>query len=365
MKKLFFAFTVAFLLFLPCSKAQFDFRPGYLILNSGDTLHTEIGFRGDKLMALEVKYRDAEGKVQSYDPGEIKGYRMEDNRYFVSKRLEGRMYFAEFLVDGILDIYYLRGEDSDKYYAEKDGAPLTEIKFEEGIRKRKADNIEEKYKTTFHVGILKKMTEETPEIHNRIERMERPKHNNLVKVAEAYHDIVCTDGTECLTYYQKPPAFKVLAEIHAGRTELLRVDDDEVIQSYFAPGIILNVGLPRTHEKFALRLGALFVDGELIGSDRTIIKIPLQVQYLGTQGFFRPNIAYGLYTYGRGLQSGFGFAEGFTANFRAGCHLALSEKMFVSLGGEFEFLTHKLALFAKELNDPVSFNVGLGFVYGF
>ena len=50
-------------------------------------------------------------------------------KYFVSKKVDRKLYFMEFLVDGVVDIYYLRDIDAgDKYYIQSEG----EVELKEG-----------------------------------------------------------------------------------------------------------------------------------------------------------------------------------------------------------------------------------------
>ena len=42
--------------------AQTDFRPGYIIENSGDTIHGEIDYRGDILMGNVCRFKDVNEK---------------------------------------------------------------------------------------------------------------------------------------------------------------------------------------------------------------------------------------------------------------------------------------------------------------
>lgn len=60
-------------------KAQSDFRPGYIIQNSGDTLYGQIDYRGDLLMGSVCKFKGAVDTTQAYAPSDIMAYRFIDS----------------------------------------------------------------------------------------------------------------------------------------------------------------------------------------------------------------------------------------------------------------------------------------------
>ena len=59
--------------------AQTDFRPGYVIGFSGDTLYGEIDYRGDLLMGSLCKYKSPDGTITEYTPYDIAALEIEYN----------------------------------------------------------------------------------------------------------------------------------------------------------------------------------------------------------------------------------------------------------------------------------------------
>ena len=114
--------------------AQTDFRPGYVINMNGDTLQGDIDYRGDLIMSELCKYRDKDYSIKNYSPNDIIAFRFINGKYYVSKKINNRPVFLEYLIKGKLNIYYNRDEKGDHYYIDKQDAKLTEIQYEEGIK---------------------------------------------------------------------------------------------------------------------------------------------------------------------------------------------------------------------------------------
>ena len=76
--------------------AQNDFRAGYIITNSNDTVFGEIDYRGDILMGKLCKFK-TNGNIVDYLPSQISAYRFRtmENILF-QKNLMVPKYFCSF-----------------------------------------------------------------------------------------------------------------------------------------------------------------------------------------------------------------------------------------------------------------------------
>jgi hypothetical protein len=309
------------LLFTGFSHAQTDFRPGYVIKPGGDTLFGEIDYRSDLLMGevCRFKINDKENEIR-YSPDDIIGYRFIDSKYYISKEVNGKRLFLEFLIKGKVSIYYLRDNNGDHYFIEKEGIRITEIPYKQEIR-HKGDT-DYFYESTEHIGVMKYYMLDAPEFQSRIERMGKPEHKNLIKLAEDYHNKVCKDES-CVIYEKKIPLFKISMEIVGGiyyhnfdysgdpRTYI-------IIKKYLQTGVITNLCMPRTSENLYFRSGiiysnvdayktteSLYFDGTgyhtlIEKSDnfkKSLFEIPLQLEYIYPKGIVRPKFAYGINIY--------------------------------------------------------------------
>ena len=298
--------------------AQTDFRPGYVIKPSGDTLFGKIDYRGDLLMGevCRFKINDKENEIR-YSPDDIIGYRFNNSKYYISKEVKGKRLFLEFLIKGKVSIYYLRDNNGDHYFIEKDGVRITEIPYKEEIR-HKGDTAYF-YESTEHIGIMKYYMQDAPEFQSRIERMGKPEHKNLIKLAEDYHYKVCKDES-CIIYEKKKPLFKISLEIVGGIVFLSYGNSGDpgthiIGKKYLQTGVITNICMPRTSENLYFRSGIIYsnveaykihmqfyTDGsyDWVQTDNykmSLFEIPLQLEYIYPKGIVRPKFAYGINLY--------------------------------------------------------------------
>lgn len=252
------------------ANAQSDFRHGYIINNAGDTVVGKIDYRGDLLMCSVCTFKNNNKVVKQYSPIDIKAFRFLDSKYYVSREVGEKIVFLEYLIKGEVNIYYLRDDAGDHYYIDKDSSRLTEIPYKEEIK-----TIDHKLmlsKSKNHVGLLSYYMQDAPELQARIERLKKPEHQNLIKIANEYHNAICTDH-ECLIFERKIPLFKVSLELFTGTTSIKNATSTNY-------GGYLYIWVPRSSEKIFFKTGLtrleIYGDGRRIGG----YKIPLHFQYI-------------------------------------------------------------------------------------
>lgn len=275
------------LLFLSISiHAQTDFRKGYVVTINNDTLFGEVDYRKDLLMGKVCRFRLNEKSPDlRYSPLDIIEYRFIDSKYYVSKDIDGKKAFLEFLLKGQVNLYYLNDEKGEHYYLEKEGVPLTEIPYEEGIRYK--DNNRYFYTSTKHIGILNYFMQETPELRESIEKMGKPQHDNMISLAENYHNIVCKDQS-CVIYEKPIPLFQFAIEPVFG------VAKYTIFKNFLAEfGSNLYIWIPQTSENLFLKTGVVYQRINELGEKYNIFKIPLQIQYLYHAKKFQPKASFG------------------------------------------------------------------------
>lgn len=198
--------------------AQRNFQAGYYITTQFDTVYGEIDNRGDLRNCHICTFRPGEGMEEiSLEPGDIYAYRFSDGgKYYISKELqideEERSVFLEFLVNGISNLYYYRGEATNKYYLESAEGLFTElsndwIEFEkDGVRYGRYTNL--------FVGQMKASFGDCPEIQSGLE-LAKFTHKSLISLTSRYHDYVCDDGL-CIRYEKPIPVIRVSGGPYAG-----------------------------------------------------------------------------------------------------------------------------------------------------
>jgi hypothetical protein len=265
--------------------AQTDFRPGYIIKETGDTIFGDIDYRGDLLMGSICRFRVNESEITNYYPNDISAFRFIDSKYYVSREINNKKVFMEYLIKGEVNIYYLRDETGDHYYIDKEDVRLTEIPYEKSIRI--VDDKEMLYESTLHMGFLKYYMKEAPELESKIQSIRKPDHRNLIKLAEDYHYAVC-DSEECLIYEKKLPFLKVSISPFLGWTKYK--GPDKLVPEF---GGYLYLWAPRTSEKVFFKTGLAYnrltVDGEV----SNIYKIPVHIQYIYRAHWIQPEVSGG------------------------------------------------------------------------
>lgn len=190
-------------------KAQSDFRNGYVIKNNNDTIYGLIDYKGNKANAKKCIFRkDINSEKQVFNPDEIKGFRFINSKYYISKTInignETEQLFLEYLINGIIDIYYYRDDNGEHYLVDNGRDNLIELKNEEkeiiiGDTRYVKESKE-------YIGILKVTFKESPMVSKRVENISL-NHKSLINITHDYHNQVCTDE-ECIIYEKKLPKVK-------------------------------------------------------------------------------------------------------------------------------------------------------------
>lgn len=272
--------------------AQTNFRPGYVIKTIGDTLIGEIDYRGDYLMGevCRFKLKDTDEEFK-YSPDDIISYRFDESKYFVSKELNMKRVFMEFLIKGKINIYYLRDHDGDHYFLEKEGIGINEIPYEEGIKYKGTARYF--YQSNKYKGILNYYMQDASEFQSRIAKLGKPDHFSLVKLAEDYHNKICKDES-CIIYEKKIPPIKLSFEPLIGFEKFNQPYSN--IGSVYEFGANLFIQLTRDNENLYFKTGIFYAFNDSIH----LYKVPLQFQYLFPSKQFRPkvNIGFNIYKLG-------------------------------------------------------------------
>jgi hypothetical protein len=275
--------------------AQTDFRTGFIIENSGDTLFGEIDYRGDLLMSSVCKFKDYNNNVHEYFPSDIKAFRFIGSKYYVSREVNDKKVFLEYLINGEINIYYLRDDDGDHYYLDKKDIRLTEISYEEGIKQ--VNNKQVFYKSTKHYGLLRVYMQDAPGFDTKIKSIEKPEHRNLIKLAEDYHNVVC-GGEKCIIYEKKQPLLRLNLELVSG---VIRIENFEHFDSsqkmrdkyFYRHGIIAHFWMPRINEKIYIKTGLLYSKVEGINNYKyDYFKVPIHICYMAPKSYLvRPSVS--------------------------------------------------------------------------
>ena len=116
------------------ARAQADFRPGYVVLPSGDTLRGEIDLRGAKRMAQICLFRPQVSSTATtrYTPAELKAYGQRGGLRYETCLLPTApatpVVFMQVLVTGRATLYSFEDDDNHtRYFFRQGGGAIVEL----------------------------------------------------------------------------------------------------------------------------------------------------------------------------------------------------------------------------------------------
>lgn len=180
--------------------AQSNFREGYIITNSNDTVYGWVDFLLDQQNMQFVNFMSAnDSTIQQYLPGDIFGYRLiNEGKFYISRKINineagEKLVFLEFLVQGLKNLYYYR-DDLDYFLVENtDGRLIALTKKPDYI-----DNYRVKEDLKYR-GILNYVFKDYESIRRKTEKADFSKRS-MIELTKDYHDNVCDDGTACIIF---------------------------------------------------------------------------------------------------------------------------------------------------------------------
>jgi len=225
--------------------AQGDFRPGYIINLQQDTIYGQVKSQNESRNAGICIFRTgADGEESLFQPGEISAYRITDGKYYVSMTLveEGvqKQVFLEYLVNGMADLYFLRGDNSETYYIRKEGGEALAIT---------------------DIRLLKAAFSDCFEIQPSIDKATL-NHKSMVDLTLKYHDYVSV-GEESINYSKLASRLRIQVGPVAGYSMYsLTFQGAALFESFEfersqAPvlGLVLDLGSDRLGQHLSFQLG--------------------------------------------------------------------------------------------------------------
>lgn len=300
--------------------AQSNFKPGYIIQTSGDTLRGEIDARNEQRNRQLCRFRpDKNGVISEYLPEQLQGYGYSGKTY-QTRSLPNALTqkaFLQLLVPGQVLLYRtVQPDDQEIYYASKGLSdflrPLVQ-RDSTTMSYSKAVGREVKTMVRFYPfrNQLALLMTDCPRVQPTIANMELHEHKLLQVVAD-YN--ACASGTSqpVKPARKSTVAFSVLAG--GLQSQLTLIDNDQSIalkadrQAAFGAGLELKSSF--LHYKLSATLQALYVkqayykhfegNGEGIFSTDKVqkdayanfssIRVPVLLRYTILQGAVRPYV---------------------------------------------------------------------------
>ncbi len=296
--------------------SQSDFVPGYILTNKHDTVFGLIDYRTDRYNSLECRFKKTEkDTVSTFNAAQIYGYRFTNSKYYVSRQIktqgEQKTLFLEYLVEGVVDLYYYHDLKGDHYLLGKQNIPIKEISLPNDIVTVDGKNYERNI--LINRNLLKFYLKDCPELFDEIDRFYDVHHKALIQLIKKYHDIHCPHDV-CLIYQKKMPKFRVDIQPFVGYAginyngsmgNMYNIDfySDKYTIQY---GVLGYFWLPLNNEKTFFKTGLIInhVSGyEIINSAQTkyveqsSIIIPVQIHYQFLKSNITPVVSGGFNIY--------------------------------------------------------------------
>lgn len=203
------------------SYAQHYAFDGYIIDLQGNKIQGKIDFNTNAALAKECSFDNGNSKYHIYHPGEIMGFRFDQNgKYYVTRTftIKGKeeTVFAEYIVKGKMNLYII-DKNSEVYYLFEKENGETAVFTTYPYFAHYADWQEKQAK--HEIGELRYLLKDSPSTMAEVRSIYLEK-DKLIKIAKKYHEAMSSDGTECIVYESNEKAakerigFKVFADYH-------------------------------------------------------------------------------------------------------------------------------------------------------
>lgn len=231
--------TVVFSLVVLFSlSAQTNWKPGYVIYPSGDTIHGSLLYKENRSVSKFCDFKTINGETQQLLPTEITGYRFDEGKFYISKVIKGvandEPVFVEFLIQGKVSLYRYN-DGKDRFFAQKDTV-IQELKNTTENQYIESKNEYYSIQKNEYIGTLGYLFQDA-NMQAQINSCEyRPK--SMIKLAKTYHETVCTDE-KCIVYERSVKPMKVVFGVHGG-VSYNRYDYGKLMETGYEPSIILG-----------------------------------------------------------------------------------------------------------------------------
>lgn len=292
LKLFFFSFLVlkSFLL-----SAQKDFRPGYIVLASGDTLIGEIDNRSEQKMNYECRFKDKQNNVNCYKPKELIAFKLDKGNCFYTKSIDSTMVFAECIIKGRLSIYYFPFKSDPRYFIESDKNSFTEIPYiiTPTTEEDKVTNYSLYYKIrpTKHIGVLTYFMIDAPQLKPKIDKIKQPNHKNLIAIADLYNREI-GGSSNAIVYKKQLRNITMALEPNFGVLKYRNLD-----KYALNTGFYFHIFSSSLNKDLFFKSGFIYARQPNLTAFETIFRIPIQLEYMYSKYTLKPKISLGVFYY--------------------------------------------------------------------
>lgn len=256
-----FFLVACILCFIVSLQAQ-NYKKGFIITNENETINGFIDFRTDDINSKQCRFKkDMNSEAQIFYPDDIQSYRFNDGKYYVSREItindKTSKVFLEFLVEGIINLYYYSaGKQKYFYFEDEKGEMIAYTQRPERINDEGYYVQDSRYK-----GMIHYYFQDSETIQKKAANMKFDQ-KSFIDIAQEYHNEVCTTGEDCIVYVNKKPdesGVKIKFSVFTGLQHSKYVFDLSKAPSFTAKNISPMIGMqasimnPRWSKSFALQ----------------------------------------------------------------------------------------------------------------
>lgn len=242
--------------------AQVNPKPGYVITLQNDTLWGSIDLRTDERNMEKCTFRlDGRQRWVTYTPDQINGYRFTNTgKYYVSRFLpikgDRTLCFAEYMVKGKMNLYYIPLDDS--YFFENEQKKIFEYKMD-------PSNVENDLEALKPLLLFIK---DSPAATKKVSKY-RMYRDNLIAIALEYNREMCKSPEDCVVFEYDKKKNKTNAHfrIFGGMAYTMRyeiafkyADMASTYRSHVSPmlGVGVDVDLPKIAQGLSAQVKAMY-----------------------------------------------------------------------------------------------------------
>jgi len=255
------SFILFSLIFIEKDAFSQSYRSGYIITNQDDTIPGLLKYQKSKKAAQFCYFKKEEkSKVKEYRPFDIKGYRFEEDKYYLSKNVflfsDTVAVFLEYLIRGTANMYYLHADD-EHYFIETERNGMVELTEKERIIHRDDGTY---LAPSIYKGKLISSLDDYKGIENRVQKVQL-NHQSLIDLAKDYHDVVC-DSVQCIIFEKKVKPLKLRFGLLAGvSSDHLNFGNRMVTNQFIVPYFGISFSLTNisvADERFFIQFNAIY-----------------------------------------------------------------------------------------------------------
>lgn len=306
------------------TRAQADFRPGYIILPAGDTVRGILAY-GRQRSASECSFKtDPAAAVTRYLPTQLKGYGFLHDRFFQSHRAPvtvtatdstTQRVFLEVLVQGAATLFYLSGDNQgDRYFLRSGQGPIQPLAIETSIVEENGSRF--KQEKALYRGVLADAFRACPALQGNVSSVAL-NGSSLVRIVREYN--TCVGGSQQVSAVAAAArrSYVLLEAVGGGQLSTLRFEGrtplhDQSIAGGIVPvvGLALQQHVPVLSNRFGLRAELLYqrqhYQQEFFAPTAQAyeayqevrvaysqLRVPIMLRYAPFNGRFRPFVAVG------------------------------------------------------------------------